>query len=130
MSLHLKHFRNQKGLTLDQLAEMSGLSKGFLSQLETGARQPSMDTIKILSAALNVVDTDLLAPTGFSEPGAPPSMTRRILMDLDKDQTDDNVQDFKLGTDGKRVQIIATVDREGLQRLIKQLEAMKIFLDA
>lgn len=38
--------------------------------------------------------------------------------------------DFKLGTDGTMVQIIATVDRDGLDRLIKQLEAMKIFLDA
>jgi transcriptional regulator with XRE-family HTH domain len=129
LSLHLKHFRLQKGLTLDQLAEVSGLSKGFLSQLETGARQPSMETINILSTALNVAEADLIGPAGFAEPGAPASMARRILMDLDREPVEGG-QDFKLGTDGQRVQIIATVDRAGLQRLIKQLEAMKLFLDA
>ena len=54
MRLRLKHFRNERGLTLAQLAEISGLSRGFLSQLENQRRRPGPDTIDILSRTLGV----------------------------------------------------------------------------
>lgn len=128
MILNMKTIRIARGLTLEQVAEITGLSKGFLSQLETGARQPSTETLGLLSEALKVETADLIAP-GFAETGQQSTLARRVLENLDKPAEPD-AQDFKVGTDGKRVQIIATVDREGLDRLIKQLEAMKIFLDA
>lgn len=128
MILNMKAIRNERGLTLEQLAELTGLSKGFLSQLETGSRQPSTESIGLLAAALRVEPTALIA-SGFAEPGPPASLARRVLENLDK-PAEDPTHEFKIGTDGKRVQIIATVDREGLARLIKQLEAMMIFLDA
>lgn len=128
MILNMKAIRNARGLTLEQVAEMTGLSKGFLSQLETGARQPSTETLGLLSQALHVDAPDLIAP-GFAEPGPPNTMARRVLESLDK-APEEAEQDFKIGTDGKRVQIIATVDRAGLEKLIKQLEMMKNFLDA
>lgn len=125
MLLNLRQLRAERGLTQDQLSEMTGLSKGFLSQLETGARQPSTESISILSNALKVSETDLIAAPGFSDPPAD-TMARRVLNNLDRKATE---PDFKLGTDGKLVQIIATVNREGLTRLIKQLEIMKDFLE-
>lgn len=128
MILNMKAIRNARGLTLEQVAEMTGLSKGFLSQLETGARQPSTETLGLLSQALHVDTPDLIAP-GFSDPGPPNTIARRVLESLDK-APEEGEQDFKIGTDGKRVQIIATVDRAGLDKLIKQLEMMKSFLDA
>lgn len=33
---------------------MSGLSVGFLSQLETGSRSPSADTLRVLATAFDV----------------------------------------------------------------------------
>lgn len=126
MILNLRQIRIEKGLTQDQLAEMTGLSKGFLSQLETGARQPSTESLSILSAALHVSEADLITPTGFNDPG-PETMARRVLQNLDRKTNADS--DFKLGTNGKQVQIIATVDRDGLTSLIKQLEFMKEFLE-
>jgi transcriptional regulator with XRE-family HTH domain len=129
MMLHLRQLRTDRGLTQDQLSEMTGLSKGFLSQLETGARQPSVESLSILSSALKVSEAELLTSGGFNEPG-PMSMARRVLNSLDAKPEARQEPDFKLGTDGKLVQIIATVDREGLDRLIRQLKLMKEFLNA
>jgi transcriptional regulator with XRE-family HTH domain len=128
MMLNLRQLRIEKGLTQDQLAEMTGLSKGFLSQLETGARQPSTESLGLLSSALRVTEAELIAPTGFREPGPQPSMARRILTNIDKPPDPVQDPDFKLGTDGTMVQIIATVDRDGLAKLIQQLEIMHKFL--
>jgi transcriptional regulator with XRE-family HTH domain len=128
MILNMKTIRNARGLTLEQVADLTGLSKGFLSQLETGSRQPSTETLGLLSEALKVDTSALIAP-GFAEPGPPNTMARRVLENLDR-PLEGVAPDFKIGTDGKHVQIIATVDRHGLDKLIKQLEAMKLFLDA
>lgn len=132
MILQLRQLRMEKGLTQDQLADMTGLSKGFVSQLETGQRQPSTDTLGVIASALKVTEADLIQP-GFSEPRAPDTTARRVLNDLldptPAKKTAATDQDFKIGTDGTHVQIIATVDRDGLAKLIKQLEAMKAFLE-
>jgi transcriptional regulator with XRE-family HTH domain len=50
----LRHIRQQKGMTVEALAAAAGLDKGFLSRLERGSKQPSVDTVLRLSAALEV----------------------------------------------------------------------------
>lgn len=52
MTSTVKKLRKRKALTIEQLAEMTGLSKGYLSQIETGTRNPSHDTVALISAAL------------------------------------------------------------------------------
>lgn len=130
MTSPLRYFRAERGLTLEQLAEVTGLSRGFLSQLETGARQPSTATLALLAEALKVRPGDIVVPAGFSEPTAPETSAFRALRALDQPKAETPEDDFNLGTDGTRVQIIATVDKDGLDRLIRQLEAMKILLSA
>jgi len=135
MLFRLKQIRTAKSLTLDQLADATGLSKGFLSQLETGARQPSTETLRTLSESLKVPETDLIAPSGFSEPPSDSSNARRVLSALDGPNAmtpppKPTAQDLKIGTDGNQVQIIATVDKDGLRKLIRQLEAMVTLLEA
>jgi transcriptional regulator with XRE-family HTH domain len=49
----LRHFRLAKGMTVGALAAAAGLDKGFLSRLERGAKQPSVETVLRLSAALD-----------------------------------------------------------------------------
>jgi len=44
--------RERAGLTLDQTAELSGLSKAHLSRLESAERQPSIATLLILAETL------------------------------------------------------------------------------
>lgn len=50
----LRHIRQEKGMTVEALAAAAGLDKGFLSRLERGAKQPSVETVLRLSAALDV----------------------------------------------------------------------------
>lgn len=48
----IRQLRNQKGLTLEELASRSELTKGFLSQLERGLTSPSIDSLNDILEAL------------------------------------------------------------------------------
>jgi transcriptional regulator with XRE-family HTH domain len=48
----IKNLRLANGLTLDELAVRSELSKGFLSQLERGQMSPSLDNLGFILEAL------------------------------------------------------------------------------
>jgi transcriptional regulator with XRE-family HTH domain len=50
----LKALRRGKGLTLQQLAVMTDLSRGFISQIEAGTANPSVGTLKKVADALGV----------------------------------------------------------------------------
>lgn len=50
----IKTFRQQKGLTLAELASASGLSESYLSQIERGLAEPSLSALRQLAAGLEV----------------------------------------------------------------------------
>ena len=50
----VREFRLQLGLTVGQLAELTGLSKGMLSKIENAQASPSLATLARLSGALKV----------------------------------------------------------------------------
>ncbi len=50
----LRATREQQGLTLEQAAQLSGISVSHLSRLESSERQPSVSSLLALSAALGV----------------------------------------------------------------------------
>lgn len=52
--------RRDKGLTQEQLAEISGLSQQYISGLEQGRRNPTVVTLYELSTALGVSYLELL----------------------------------------------------------------------
>jgi len=54
MALHLKYLRVQCGLTLEQLAEDSGLTRSYLSKIERGVSSPSIESALKLAKALGV----------------------------------------------------------------------------
>jgi len=56
----IRVYREHRGLTQEQLATRAGIAKPFLSQLETGARKPSIATAKALAEALAVDLDDLV----------------------------------------------------------------------
>jgi transcriptional regulator with XRE-family HTH domain len=64
----LRSARDRAGLTLEQLADATGLSKAHLSRLESSDRQPSIAALLDLSAALGVPVNVLL---GENRDGAP-----------------------------------------------------------
>ena len=56
----IKYCRKEKGMTLKELSEKTGLSVGYLSHLENGERNnPSLDTLIKICNALNM-DISLL----------------------------------------------------------------------
>lgn len=50
----IRSWRRQRGLTLDALADATGMSKSYLSKLESGKKAPSIATVMKLSEALGV----------------------------------------------------------------------------
>jgi transcriptional regulator with XRE-family HTH domain len=50
----LKEIRRGRGVTLQQIADQTGLSKSFVSQIETGAANPSIASLKKITDVLGV----------------------------------------------------------------------------
>jgi transcriptional regulator with XRE-family HTH domain len=59
---NLARIRRQKGLTQEELAEVSGFSQQYLSGLERGARNPTVVTLYELAQALGVNHVELVRP--------------------------------------------------------------------
>jgi transcriptional regulator with XRE-family HTH domain len=66
---NLRRWRNQRGLSQDDLAYEAGVSRSYLSQLEKGAYYASLKIVGRLAEALNVEPAELLRMT---RPGRKP----------------------------------------------------------
>src|SRR5215217_7117971 len=56
----IKQRRHELGLSLNHLADATGLHKSFLSRIESGAvRQPATDSLQRIAAALELPETEL-----------------------------------------------------------------------
>lgn len=55
----IKQKRKEKGMTLETLSKLSGISKGHLSKIERQEREPKLSTIIQIALALKVRVTDL-----------------------------------------------------------------------
>ena len=62
MKYRIKEHRTARNLTQEQLAQLAGSSKGFISQLESGKRDPSAETLRSLAAAFDIDVTEMIAP--------------------------------------------------------------------
>ncbi|GAX01966.1 helix-turn-helix domain-containing protein [Secundilactobacillus silagei] len=60
VSKNLKRIRHERGLSLTELAELSGVSKGMLSQIENNGTSPTINTIWKICIGLNIPYTTLL----------------------------------------------------------------------
>ena len=59
---NVKRVRQERGLTQEQLAELSGFSQQYISGLERGRRNPTIVSIYELATALGVGYLELLRP--------------------------------------------------------------------
>lgn len=59
MALNLKFLRVQIGLTLEQLASDSGLTRSYLSKVERGISKPSIESALKIASALGVTVENL-----------------------------------------------------------------------
>jgi XRE family transcriptional regulator, regulator of sulfur utilization len=78
---HLRDLRQQRGLTQEQLADLTGCDRGYLGLLERGTSSPTLTMLLLLAAALGVtaaelvtaVETELAtAGPGEARAGPPP----------------------------------------------------------
>lgn len=59
---NVKRFRHGMGLSQEKLAELGGFHRTYVSQLERGVTNISVDNLESLAAALNVDVSALLTP--------------------------------------------------------------------
>ncbi len=59
--LTMKRVRRAKGITLKQLADLTGISQTFLSEIENGKGNPTIDTLRKVASCLDLSLFDLLA---------------------------------------------------------------------
>jgi transcriptional regulator with XRE-family HTH domain len=64
LARNLRHRRVSAGLSQEDLAERTGLSQTWISRLEMGRANPTMETINTLAAGLSIRVHDL-----FDDPG-------------------------------------------------------------
>ena len=50
----IRFFREQKGITVNKLANVAGISQSFLREIELGNKKPTVETLSVLCDALNI----------------------------------------------------------------------------
>lgn len=63
----IKNLRKQKNMSLRELAQITGLSKTTLGDLEKDLKNPSLETIEKIAGAFNMTPADLLMETDSTE---------------------------------------------------------------
>ena len=84
----LKSLRRGRGLTQDQVAERTGLSVNYLSRIERGLENPTLDTLLSLAGALKVDPLDLFT---VEHEEADPRRLRQFLARLVSEARDDQL---------------------------------------
>lgn len=56
----IRVWREHRGLSAKALAERSGIAQGFLSQIETGKREGTVETLRKIATALSITIDDLV----------------------------------------------------------------------
>ena len=64
----LKRVRSQRGVTLHDLSERTGISKSTLSRLENGQRRPSLELLRPLAQAYRIPLDDLVGAPEVGDP--------------------------------------------------------------
>lgn len=67
IAVRIREFREEQGLSMRKLAERSGLSQSFISSIEAGKKQPTLDSLLKLSSGLGISLIDLLGGDPVTE---------------------------------------------------------------
>lgn len=69
----ITQLRTDRNLTVNKLANLAGLSQGFVRQIELGEKNPTVESLSLICDALNISLSDF-----FLETDAPP---RQVLIE-------------------------------------------------
>ena len=59
--MRIKHYRNLKHLSQEQLAEAIGVSREHIARIEAGTKLPSLDLLVAIANALHISSDELLS---------------------------------------------------------------------
>ncbi len=99
----LRSLRSEHGLTLNALAERTGISKSTLSRLETGQRRPTLELLLALARLYEVPLDDLVGVPAASDPRVrlrPRTVDGRVVVPLTRQA--DGVQAWKIDIPASR----------------------------
>lgn len=91
----IREARIDRGISLSALARDAGIGKGTLSQLETGERNPTIETLYAICGPLGVPLSALVGETGGARAAAAGGM-RTVLLDLRHRPDGATVEVFRL----------------------------------
>ena len=61
----IRFFREKKGITVNKLANLAGVSQSFVREIELGSKKPTVDTLSALCGALGVTLRDFFDDATF-----------------------------------------------------------------
>ncbi|MDE6384624.1 MAG: helix-turn-helix transcriptional regulator [Eubacterium sp.] len=61
IGIHIREYRNMKGLSQEEMAERAELSNNFISMLERGEKKPSIESLIKITNILEIPSDFLLA---------------------------------------------------------------------
>ena len=82
----LIYLRKRAGLTQQELAEKTGLTRSTIGMYETGKREPDLETLEVFADFYNV-DMNTLTGSTLAPPVAPSDSAAREIMDMLSDMT-------------------------------------------
>lgn len=85
----LRHVREKKGVSLADLARVTGISTSTLSRLESAQRKPSLELLLPITAALGIPLDEIVAAPRILDPRVPQQPTKRggrVLIPLSRQQ--------------------------------------------
>jgi transcriptional regulator with XRE-family HTH domain len=101
----IRSLRFRRGLTVQQLAEASGLSKGFISQVENDRTSPSLATLRDLARALDTSVAFLVVEE---------DQTPYVVRESDRPR-------FHFGSGASRVEILSAQPKRNIEVLMAEL---------
>ncbi len=107
----LRSLRKDRGLSLQKLAEASGVSVGMISQIERGIANPSVRVLTAVRRSLNVPMQELFGEPASAPSGGDPEFVRRV-----KDRPV-----IRLGS-GVNKELLTAGGRQHLQIMILKIE--------
>lgn len=81
LSMRIASYRKNKKLSQEALADIAGITREFLAQIETGKRHPSLETVVKLANALGISADDLLVDSLYYSASASGTELHRLLLD-------------------------------------------------
>ena len=82
----IKEIRNKKGLTQEQLSEKMEINPKYLSSIERGNENPTLNTLIKLSESLEVDLGKIFSFIHIEDPGERKSMITSLLDEADNEQ--------------------------------------------